>query len=115
MIRVRRSPEEARFLGLWTAAWLAALLLAGVLRIGDLAVQWPVLLVPLVWALIAARPRRAARVARDADARRGDAWSREPPPARQYPQTRELQWRPDVPRSRDHRRERDHGWDDWDR
>jgi hypothetical protein len=34
------------------------LLLAGLRRVGDLSVQWPVLVVPLVWALIAARPRR---------------------------------------------------------
>ena len=53
-----RDPRAARVLGLWTAAWLAALLLAGVLWIGDLSVQWPVLLVPLAWALLAARPRR---------------------------------------------------------
>jgi hypothetical protein len=55
---VRATPRERRLLGLWTAAWLAALLLAGVLWIGDLSVQWPVLLVPLGWALVAARPRR---------------------------------------------------------
>ncbi len=54
---VRRTPEEARALGLWTAAWLAVLLLAGLLRLGDLSVQWPVLLIPLVWALVALRPR----------------------------------------------------------
>ena len=45
-------------LGLWTAAWLAVFLLAGLLWVGNVAVQWPVLFVPLVWALIAARPRR---------------------------------------------------------
>ena len=55
---VGTTPEERRLLGLWTAAWLASLLLAGVLWIGDLSVQWPVLLVPLAWALLAARPRR---------------------------------------------------------
>ncbi|MCV2489516.1 hypothetical protein OF117_09055 [Geodermatophilus sp. YIM 151500] len=49
----RRTPAEARVLGLWTAAWLAALLVAGLVRLGDPAVQWPVLLVPLVWALAA--------------------------------------------------------------
>jgi hypothetical protein len=53
----RRSPREARVLGLWTAGWLAVLLIAGLLWIGDLTVQWPLLLVPLLWALIAARPR----------------------------------------------------------
>ena len=55
---VRRSPEEARTLGLWTAAWLAALLVAGLLWVGNVALQWPVLLVPLLWALLAVRPRR---------------------------------------------------------
>ena len=55
---MRRTPQQSRFLGLWTAAWLFVLLLAGVLRLGDLSVQWPVLLVPLAWALLAVRPRR---------------------------------------------------------
>ena len=55
---MRSTPRERRLLGLWTAAWLGALLLAGLLWIGDLSVQWPVLLVPLAWALLAARPRR---------------------------------------------------------
>jgi hypothetical protein len=54
----RGTPRERRVLGLWTAGWLAVLLLAGLLWVGDLSVQWPVLLVPVVWALIAARPRR---------------------------------------------------------
>jgi hypothetical protein len=53
----RRDPREARALGLWTAAWLGALLLAGLLWLGDLSVQWPALLVPVVWALVALRPR----------------------------------------------------------
>ena len=53
----RREPREARALGLWTAAWLGALLLVGLLWLGDLSVQWPVLLVPVVWALVALRPR----------------------------------------------------------
>jgi hypothetical protein len=42
---------------LWTAGWLAALLIAGLLWVGNLAIQWPVLLVPVVWALVALRPR----------------------------------------------------------
>jgi hypothetical protein len=54
-----RDPREPRALGLWTAAWLAGLLVAGLLWVGDLSVQWPVLLVPLLWALIAVRPRRS--------------------------------------------------------
>jgi hypothetical protein len=53
----RRDPREARILGLWTAGWLAVLLVAGLLWVGDLSIQWPVLVVPLLWALIAARPR----------------------------------------------------------
>jgi hypothetical protein len=56
-----RDPRAARTLGLWTASWLGVLLLAGLLRLGDLSVQWPVLLVPVAWALIAARPRRRER------------------------------------------------------
>ena len=56
-----RDPRAARLLGLWTAAWLFVLLLAGLLRIGDLSLQWPVLLIPLLWALVALRPRRGAK------------------------------------------------------
>jgi hypothetical protein len=55
---VRATPRERRLLGLWTAGWLASLLLLGLLWLGDLSVQWPALLVPLVWALMAVRPRR---------------------------------------------------------
>lgn len=55
----RHDPREARALGLWTAAWLGALLLGGLLWVGDLSLQWPVLLVPVLWALVAARPRRS--------------------------------------------------------
>jgi hypothetical protein len=55
----RRDPRSARVLGLWTAAWLAALLLAGLLWLGDLSLQWPVLAVPVLWAVVALRPRRA--------------------------------------------------------
>ncbi len=54
----RRDPRAARILGLWTAAWLGALLIAGLLWVGDLSVQWPVLLVPVLWALVALRRRR---------------------------------------------------------
>lgn len=56
-----RDPRAARALGLWTASWLAGLLLAGLLRLGDISVQWPVLLVPALWALVALRPRRGDR------------------------------------------------------
>ena len=55
----RRDPREARTLGLWTAAWLAVFLLVGLLWVGDLSLQWPVLAVPALWALVALRPRRA--------------------------------------------------------
>ena len=54
----RHTPRQKRFLGLWTAGWLAVLLLAGLLWAGDIRVQWPVFAVPLLWALIAVRPRR---------------------------------------------------------
>jgi hypothetical protein len=47
-----------RRLGLWTAGWLFLFLLVGVIRFGDPSVQWPVLLVPVAWAAVAARPRR---------------------------------------------------------
>jgi hypothetical protein len=54
----RRPPRQKRLLGLWTAVWLAVLLLAGLLVAGDVRVQWPVFAVPLLWALVAVRPRR---------------------------------------------------------
>jgi hypothetical protein len=71
----RREAREARTLGLWTASWLGVLLLAGLLRFGDLSVQWPVLLVPVLWALVALRPRRGNRP-------RNEAWEDIPPPVR---------------------------------
>jgi hypothetical protein len=55
---VRPTPRERRLLGLWTAGWLAVLLVIGLLWLGDLSLQWPVLLVPLVWAVVAVWPRR---------------------------------------------------------
>jgi hypothetical protein len=55
---VRRTPQEKRLLGLWTAACLLVALVVLLLWVGDLSVQWPVLLVPVVWALVALRPRR---------------------------------------------------------
>ena len=39
----RRKPRDARFLGLWTAGWLAVFLVAGLLWVGDISRQWPVL------------------------------------------------------------------------
>ncbi|MGY1854892.1 hypothetical protein [Modestobacter sp. SYSU DS0290] len=50
--------RERRTLGLWTAGWLFVLLVAGLLWLGDLSLQWPVLLVPVLWAALAVRPRR---------------------------------------------------------
>ena len=55
---VRPTPAERRVLGLWTAGWLALLLLIGLFWVGNVAVEWPVLLVPVTWALVALRPRR---------------------------------------------------------
>ncbi|WP_448625388.1 hypothetical protein [Geodermatophilus sp. URMC 64] len=104
----RRTPRQARVLGLWTAAWLFGLLLVLLLWLGDLAVQWPVLLVPVLWALVAVRPRGGRPAVRREDA--GERWPpeprepREPPeprrPRRELPPTRELPWLPDVPRDR---------------
>lgn len=86
---VRRSPGEARILGLWTAGCLFVLLLVGILWIGDLSLQWPVFVVPLVWALVAARPRRPAVPPA-------------PHPAEDepYPATREAPTLPPLPRER---------------
>ena len=72
----RHDPGEARTLGLWTAAWLGGLLLGGLLWLGDLSLQWPVLIVPVLWALVALRPRggrrpQAVDPRRDADPRGG--------------------------------------------
>ncbi|MGY2064459.1 hypothetical protein [Blastococcus sp. SYSU DS0619] len=76
-----RTPAQARFLGLWTAGWLAALLVAGMVRFGDPAVQWPVLAVPALWALVALRPRRPSRPSWDqryeGDRAREEEWADE--------------------------------------
>jgi hypothetical protein len=76
----RHDPREARTLGLWTAAWLGGLLLGGLLWLGDLSLQWPVLIVPVLWALVALRPRRGGRRAvvdpRDAAGYRTDTVER---------------------------------------
>jgi hypothetical protein len=83
----RRDPQRARVLGLWTAGWLAAFLVAGIIRLGEPSVQWPVLAVPLLWALMALRPRRGPRTAgRDDDEYddEDDAWPPEDPPAAGY-------------------------------
>ena len=74
----RRDPRSARLLGLWTAGWLFALLLGGLLWLGDLSLQWPVLGIPVVWALVALRPRRR-QYDDDEDE---DDWEPIPPPDR---------------------------------
>ncbi|MGY1649700.1 hypothetical protein [Geodermatophilus sp. SYSU D01119] len=99
----RRDPREARALGLWTAGWLFALLLAGLLWIGDLSVQWPVLLVPVLWALVALRPRRrpvpgsGRRPAGQPDEHRWDVpYEGGPPPTWELPASRPLPRPPDA-------------------
>ena len=54
----RGTPGERRTLGLWTAGWLLVFLVVGLVWVGDWSLEWPVLLVPVVWALVAVRPRR---------------------------------------------------------
>ena len=78
---VRHDAREARALGLWTATWLFVLLLGGLLWLGDLSLQWPVLLIPVLWALVAVRPRRGSRPP--------DSWDPIPPP-RPDPSTRRV-------------------------
>ena len=104
---MRRTPQQSRFLGLWTATWLFVLLLGLLLRLGDLRVQWPVLLVPVVWALVALRRGRQGRRRRPAAVRPPDdePWlpaDDAPEPERRPLPTRELPVLPEVPR---HRRE----------
>jgi hypothetical protein len=56
---VRRRPAwHRRVLRLWTAGCLAVLLVLGVSWLGNWSLQWPVLLVPALWALSAALVRR---------------------------------------------------------
>ena len=95
---MRRSPGEARLLGLWTAGCLAVLLLVGMVWIGDIALQWPVFVVPLVWAAVAVRPRRH-EVGPGAP-RDGPRIPWDGPPAADagYPATREAPTLPRVPR-----------------
>ncbi len=49
----RRPAADRRVLRLWTAGCLAVLLVLGISWLGDWSLQWPVLLVPLLWALSA--------------------------------------------------------------
>ncbi len=76
-----RDPRSARLLGLWTAGWLAVLLLGSLLWLGDLSLQWPVLGIPVLWALVALRPRR--RRYEDEDE---DDWQPIPPLDRSWQQ-----------------------------
>ena len=58
----RRSHREVRLLGLWTAGWLALLLVVGLAWLGTWSLQWPLLIVPVIWALVAlARGRGPGR------------------------------------------------------
>ena len=70
----RRDPQRARVLGLWTAGWLAVFLVAGMLWLGEPSVQWPVLAVPLLWALVALRPRRSRPALAHDDGWDDDGW-----------------------------------------
>ena len=93
----RRTARQARALGIWTATWLFVLLLIGVLWLGDLSLQWPVLLVPVVWALVAVRPRGRSRVRAPED---DEPWQPDRPD-RGVPPTREMPQLPEVPRRRE--------------
>src|SRR4051794_28752845 len=96
---MRRTPQQSRFLGLWTASWLFGFLLALLLWVGDLRVQWPALLVPVAWALRAlARGRRRRPVRRPPED--DDFWPPEDDEPRLPPPPRELPWLPEVPRDR---------------
>lgn len=99
----RRAPRQARFLGLWTAGWLFALLLAGMLRFGDVRVQWPVLAIPVLWALVALlRGRRSPedRAERRTPADHGDPWPPADPWDRRPPADPDYHWPPAAPSDR---------------
>jgi uncharacterized membrane protein YccC len=64
----RKSAAVRRLLRLWTAGCLAVLLVLGIAWVGDWSLQWPVLLVPALWAL------SAALVRPDRGGTRGDDW-----------------------------------------
>ncbi len=106
-------------LGLWTAGWLAAFLLAGILWLGEPSVQWPVLAVPLLWALVALRPRRRPAPGDDwvGDDWADDDWARDDWADDEWPRdgwSRDDGW--DTDRGHDDRghddRGPDQGWDD---
>ncbi len=88
----RRDARSARLLGLWTAGWLALLLLGALLWLGDLSLQWPVLGIPVLWALVALRPRRGQYV----DDYDEDDWEPIPPPDRSAWQVPDLGGRTDT-------------------
>jgi hypothetical protein len=97
---VQRTPQQSRTLGLWTAAWLFALLLVLLLWLGDVALQWPVLLVPVLWALVAMRPRRRGQGPQRRPVDPASRYDAVEPPVRRLPPTRELPRPPEVPRDR---------------
>jgi hypothetical protein len=70
----RRPAAQRRLLRLWTAACLAALLGLGITRLGDWSLQWPVLLVPLLWALPALLPGRRSRAPREDEHEEQSYW-----------------------------------------
>jgi hypothetical protein len=70
----RRDPQRARVLGLWTAGWLAVFLVVGMVWLGEPSVQWPVLAAPLLWALVALRPRRRGAAVDDGYDEEPDHW-----------------------------------------
>lgn len=83
----RRDPRSARLLGLWTAGWLAVLLLTGLLWLGDVSLQWPVLGIPVLWALVALRPRRRRdEYHENVEYDDEDDWEPIPPPDRSWQQ-----------------------------
>src|SRR3954470_14353596 len=104
---MRPTPRQSRFLGLWSAAWLFVFLLGLLLWVGDPKVQWPALLVPVVWALVAWTRGRGSRAVRRPDdepepwppADDDEYWPTDEP-QRRPPPTRELPWLPEVPRDR---------------
>ena len=89
----RRDLRSARLLGLWTAGWLFALLLGALLWLGDLSLQWPALAIPVLWGLVAARPRRGRTVEAEDEE---DDWEPIPPPDRSWQQRPDLAHRTDT-------------------
>lgn len=127
-----RDPRAGRVLGLWTAGWLAVFLVAGMVWLGEPAVQWPVLAVPLLWALVALGRGRRARAARPDEGhedgyrddvevvddgeddwpadRWADRWGEDPDEPRRAPRVRPSERTDTVERSAVQRRDDDR-WD----